>query len=75
MKDLETKEQRFKRLAKKRGERLINDIRVLGNLSNVNNYEYTPRDIKTLFAAIEEELRLTKIRFSLREKGEIKFYE
>ena len=73
MKELETKEQRFKRLAKKRGERLINDIRVLGNLSNLNNYEYTPRDIKTLFGAIEEELRINKTRFIATNKRELKF--
>ena len=73
MKELETKEQRFKRLAKKRGERLINDIRVLGNLSNLNNYEYTPRDIKTLFAAIEEELRANKVKFTATGKRELKF--
>ena len=73
MKELETREQRFKRLAKKRGERLINDIRVLGNLSNLNNYEYTPRDIKTLFGAIEEELRINKTRFIATNKRELKF--
>ena len=73
MKELETKEKRFKRLAKKRGERLINDIRVLGNLSNLNNYEYTPRDIKTLFGAIEEELRINKTRFIATNKRELKF--
>jgi len=73
MKDLETKEQRFKRLAKKRGERLINDIRVLGNLSNINNYQYSDEDVNKLFNAIESELRTQKARFKSTKKREIKF--
>ena len=73
MKDLETKDQRFKRLAKKRGERLINDIRVLGNLSNINNYQYSDEDVNKLFNAIESELRTQKARFKSTKKREIKF--
>ena len=68
----ETKHERFKRLARQRGERIIKDISVLGNLSNRNNYEYSDQDIRVLFSAIEEELRATKNRFNTKKKREIR---
>jgi hypothetical protein len=69
----ETKYERFKRLAKQRGERLLKDIHLLGNLSNRNNYQYFDEDINKLFGIIESELRTQKMRFSSNKKREIKF--
>lgn len=59
----EDKQAKFRRLAKQRGERILKDLRLLGNLSNTNNYSYTDADIKKLFAALEEELRFSRSRF------------
>jgi hypothetical protein len=59
----ESKNERFKRLAKKRGERVLKDIRLIGNLSDRNNYEYSDREFRHIFGVIEEELRLAKDRF------------
>lgn len=67
----ETKHERFKRLAKQRGDRVLKDIDLLGNLSNRNNYDYSEADLKKLFSAIEEELRITKARFINRKRREI----
>lgn len=69
----ETKNERFKRLAKQRGDRALKDIQLLGNLSNRNNYEYSDQDIRKIFSALEEELRSTKARFGSNKKREIKF--
>lgn len=69
----ENKNERFKRLAKQRGERALKDIQLLGNLSNKNNYEYSDGDIRKLFSAVEDELRLAKSKFSTTKKREIKF--
>jgi|APCry1669189369_1035219.scaffolds.fasta_scaffold198624_2 hypothetical protein len=69
----ENKSIRFKRLAKLRGERILKDIHILGNLSNKNNYSYSEEDVRKLFSPIEEELRLAKIRFASRKRNEIKF--
>lgn len=65
MKQGESKETNFKRLATNRANNAINYLRLLGNLSNRNNYEYSEKDIKTVFDTIEEELRSTKTRFNL----------
>lgn len=69
----ESKSEKFRRLAMTRGNRVLRDIELLGNLSNRNNYEYTPQQVKIIFSAIEEELRNAKQRFSggNKEKREI----
>ena len=53
---VETKSERFRRLAESRGNRLIREIQILGNLSNRKNYEYTPEEVSALFGPIEDEL-------------------
>lgn len=57
---VETKNERFRRLAESRGNRLIREIQILGNLSNRKNYEYTPEEVSALFGPIEDELTKTK---------------
>ena len=69
----ENKNERFKRLAKQRGERILKDIQLLGNLSNGNNYQYTDEEISKLFNVIESELREQKTRFRSTRRKEIKF--
>ncbi|ALC05555.1 hypothetical protein CDES_05605 [Corynebacterium deserti GIMN1.010] len=59
----ETKKQRFRRLAKSRGDRLLKEINLLGNLANKKNYEFDAADVEALFSAIEDELRETKSKF------------
>lgn len=66
----ENKHSKFRRLAKLRGERVLKDLQLVGNLSNRNNYEYTDAEVKALFGPLEEELRVAKIRFvSNRKRG------
>ncbi|KAA8818320.1 hypothetical protein CSQ85_09165 [Bifidobacterium rousetti] len=60
---VETKNERFRRLADSRGMRLIREIRILGNLSNRKNYSYTAEEVETLFAPIEDELAKTRALF------------
>lgn len=59
----ETKNERFRRLAASRGDRLIREIALLGNLSNRKNYEYTEGEVEDLFEPIERELRETRALF------------
>lgn len=60
----EDKQAKFRRLAKQRGERILKDLRLLGNLSNTNNYSYTEADVRKLFTALEEELKYSRSRFN-----------
>lgn len=63
MKINETKSATFKRLAGNRTNNVINNIRLLGNLSNKHNYAYTEEDFKRIFSSVENELRLAKSKF------------
>lgn len=59
----ETKNERFRRLASSRGDRLIREIALLGNLSNQKNYNYGPEEVDQLFEPIERELRAVRAMF------------
>mgnify|MGYP001576391082 CR=1 FL=1 len=65
MKTGETKTLAFKRLATNRANNILNKIRLLGNLSNPNNYSYTSDEVQRIFRTIDEELKLSKARFNL----------
>ena len=66
------KRANFRRLAKSRGERVLKDLRLLGNLSNSNNYEYTDSEVSAIFSTIEEELKIAKLGFRKNIKRGIK---
>ena len=59
----ETRSNRFRRLATARGDRLIREISLLGNLANRKNYDYTPDEIEQLFRPIERELQEVRALF------------
>ena len=69
---MDTKNDKFKRLAKQRGDRVLNDIRLIGNLANTNNYTYTDQEVNKVFSTIEQELKVAKLRFQSSKKREIK---
>lgn len=70
----ETKNERFRRLAESRGNRLIREIQILSNLSNKKNYAYTPEQVRQLFDPIEDELAKAKAMFdeNLPSEGKVK---
>ena len=59
----ETKRERFVRIVEARTNRIIDNLRLLGNCSSKSNYEYTDEDIKKIFGAIEREVKATKNRY------------
>lgn len=59
----ETRRQRFKRLATRRVNKILNQFRVLGNLSNKSYYDYSDADISRIFKVIDNQLRTTKGKF------------
>lgn len=60
------KMERFKRVAEGRTNRIIDQIRLLGNCANRSNYEYSDEDIKKIFGAIESELKETKQKYQTK---------
>lgn len=59
----ETRSDRFRRLAESRGDRLIREISLLGNLANRKNYDYTAEEVQQLFEPIERELKEVRALF------------
>jgi hypothetical protein len=69
----ETKREKFIRLAEARTNKILEMMKLLGNCSSKASYDYTEKDIKKIFAALEKELKNTKNRFLGIESGEEKF--
>jgi len=57
------KREKFVELAEKRVTRTINDMRLVGNLSNKNNYSYTNSDVKKIISTLEQEVRNLRTKF------------
>lgn len=64
----ETRREKFNRLATYRTNAVLDKIRILGNLSNRSNYDYDEADVKKIFNAIEEQVRLLKARFMNKKR-------
>ena len=60
---IETKQQKFERLAERRVSELIEKIRLVGNLGDRKNYEYKSEHVKLIFEAIDLEVKAAKIKF------------
>lgn len=64
--------EKFVELAEKRVNNALRAIRVIGNLSNANLYEYSEKDIARIMGALRGELESVNARFKSgggREKG------
>lgn len=59
----ETKEEKFVRLAEKRTRRVLEGLRLIGNLSNRGNYSWTQDQVDKIFSTLEDELQATRERF------------
>jgi len=59
----ETRADKFRRLAAARGDRVLKDLELIGNLANRSNYEYTHDEVRKLFTIIEAQVRETRAKF------------
>lgn len=66
------KKERFIRIAEKRTNKILEQVRLLGNCSNRNNYSYDDKQVDQIFKAIEKELDLSKKKY-LMNKDKNKF--
>lgn len=70
---METKNEKFVRIAEARTNKIIDMIRLLGNCSNKATYDYSKDDVKKIFTAIDNELKAAKARFDSSSEDSIKF--
>ncbi len=64
---VESKRDKFVRIAEARTNKIINMIQLLGNCSNQSLYEYSTKDVNKIFNAIQNELDESKKRFSKQD--------
>ncbi len=57
------KRDKFIELAESRVNKTITNLRLIGNLSRKNNYEYTDKDVKIILGALDKELKNVKDLF------------
>ena len=65
----QAKKERFLRIAEKRTNRLLNDMRLLGNTSNRHLYLYDAHDVEKIFSTIETRLMEVKTKFKVQKDG------
>lgn len=65
----ENKKERFKRVAERRTNDILEKIRVLGNCANRGSYDFSDDDVNKIFAEIDKQLKLVKLKF-LADKRE-----
>lgn len=64
----ETKDERFRRVAEARVNKLIKMIRLLGNCSNTLTYAFRKDQVSKIFDTLQTELDRAKKRFEVPEK-------
>lgn len=69
----ESKHERFVRMAEARTNKLINMIRLLGNCSNKNTYNYSKEEVRQIFTTLEDELKNAKQRFEMANSSDKEF--
>ena len=62
------KRQRFLEVAEARTNAVLERIRILGNCSNKQLYEYSEEEISNVFKVLEDELHQVKQRFLINKK-------
>ncbi|MCE4048982.1 hypothetical protein LXM54_10850 [Bacillus sp. Au-Bac7] len=65
--------EKFEELGEKRMNEAIKKIRLIGNLANRNNYDYTDEHAKEIFRTLETEIQILKTKFRRNEHSEISF--
>lgn len=70
---METKNEKFVRIAEARTNKIIDMIRLLGNCSNKATYDYSKDDVRKIFTVIDNELKAAKAKFDSSSEDSIKF--
>jgi hypothetical protein len=67
----EARRDRFIRIAESRTNRILNDIRLLGNTGNKTLYNYSQADIDKIFSIVEKKLSETRTKFKTTKKEDL----
>lgn len=67
--------ERFKKVAARRVQRILQDIETLKNCSNKRNYEYSEDDVKRMMKVIKERIKSLESSFTenIKEDDDFSF--
>jgi len=68
----ETKEQRFKRIAERRVQRVLDALRGLSHLSNRRMYQWNDAQLEKIWQAVDKELKACRESFEHSEPDEFR---
>jgi hypothetical protein len=71
-KKVNLRRDKFVRLAEKRVNKAVNEIKLIGNLSNRSSYDYGDKDVKQIFMALSKAMSEAKSQYSPRSGGKTK---
>lgn len=63
------KSTRFKNVAGRRVQKVLDDLESLSKCANKNTYEYTDEDVKKMLKVINEKVTLLRAAFSANSKS------
>lgn len=66
----ETKRERFKKLATFRTNAILHRLKVLGNCSNHQLYDYDEKDVDKIFSEIDKKIKEVKAKFHYNRRNE-----
>ncbi len=69
------KKERFKNVASRRVQKVLDDLESLSKCANKSTYDYTDDDIKKMFSAINNQMTLLKASFSSNNKSSKQTFE
>ena len=64
----ESREERFRRIAEARVNKLLHMLKLLGNLSNLSTYYFTSSQVEQIFGTLQDALAQAKDRFRANNK-------
>lgn len=70
---METKKDKFVRVAESRTNKIIAMVRLLGNCSNRSTYEYDEKDVSKIFTALDREIKAAKSKFLENNSSSTRF--
>lgn len=73
-KNLKIKEDRFKNVAAKRVQKVLDSMESLSKCANRSNYEYSEEDVSKLFKAVKEQMKMLEASFTEKSKGNSKTF-
>lgn len=66
---------RFKNVASKRVQKVLDSLDGLAKCANKNNYEYSNADVSKMLRAIKDKVKALELSYSTNSKSDKEFFE